>query len=92
MYKRRLCEQTYEEQKNISINKDSKDFKEEYNNLVKKMNNINIDETNKLILFLIKKIETIEKDLIEKDYIIDNLKDDVFNLKNEINNLKNDDI
>ena len=66
MYKRRLCEQTYEEQKNISINKDSKDFKEEYNNLVKKMNNINIDETNKLILFLIKKIETIEKDLIEK--------------------------
>ena len=72
----------------ISINYNNMDL---LLKIIKKMDKLDkkIDDFSKIEIKIEKLDNKMEKSLIEKDYIIDNLKDEIFQLRNKINDLEN---
>jgi uncharacterized coiled-coil protein SlyX len=61
--------------------------------LIKKIDKLDkkIDDFVKIEIKFNKLDEKIDKAITEKDYIIDNLKDEIFSLRNKINDFENND-
>jgi hypothetical protein len=59
--------------------------------IIKKIENLDkkIDDFSKIEIKMEKLNNKMESALIEKDYIIDNLKDEIYQLRNKINDLEN---